>query len=175
MMQATDKGVETGTDTSPASANQDNKVNALNRSGDLKESDARITSTQPSQSPPSEMAEDNFVRLAKVLISDKKMSERDVIEKIKSDAVEEFFTRYPQSKWEGFSVENRIVLENAVRLAFKHKDDEWFDKIVYHPEAKDCAIDECWICAIRDCPHHEPLHYHHDGCPACYGDNEADK
>ena len=22
--------------------------------------------------------------------------------------------------------------------------------------------------AIADCPYDEPLHYHHDGCPACY-------
>ena len=21
--------------------------------------------------------------------------------------------------------------------------------------------------AIKDCPYDEPLHYHHDGCPAC--------
>lgn len=31
-----------------------------------------------------------------------------------------------------------------------------------------CPNDECMICGIRDCPHREPLHYHHDGCPACY-------
>ena len=23
----------------------------------------------------------------------------------------------------------------------------------------------------QDCPHSEPLHYHHDGCPACYLDS----
>ena len=27
---------------------------------------------------------------------------------------------------------------------------------------------ECLACGMRDCPHGEPLHYHHDGCPACY-------
>lgn len=26
---------------------------------------------------------------------------------------------------------------------------------------------ECLACGVRDCPHDEPLHYHHDGCPAC--------
>ena len=26
---------------------------------------------------------------------------------------------------------------------------------------------ECMACGVRDCPHGEPLHYHHDGCPAC--------
>lgn len=30
-----------------------------------------------------------------------------------------------------------------------------------------CLIDECKDCSVRDCPEHEPLHYHHDGCPAC--------
>ena len=25
----------------------------------------------------------------------------------------------------------------------------------------------CIACAMRDCPRREPLHYHHDGCPAC--------
>ncbi len=32
--------------------------------------------------------------------------------------------------------------------------------------------DECVICGQRDCPHGEPLHYHHDGCPACVFDEE---
>lgn len=27
--------------------------------------------------------------------------------------------------------------------------------------------DECDASAVRDCPHDEPLHYHHDGCPSC--------
>ncbi len=26
---------------------------------------------------------------------------------------------------------------------------------------------ECSICSVLDCPQAEPLHYHHDGCPAC--------
>lgn len=30
-----------------------------------------------------------------------------------------------------------------------------------------CEIDECYVCSVRDCPHHEMLHYFHDGCPAC--------
>lgn len=36
-----------------------------------------------------------------------------------------------------------------------------------HPAAEVCDIDECMICARRDCPRGEPLHYHHDGCPCC--------
>lgn len=30
---------------------------------------------------------------------------------------------------------------------------------------------ECLDCGERDCPHGDPLHYHHDGCPSCYDDN----
>lgn len=26
---------------------------------------------------------------------------------------------------------------------------------------------ECMVCGVIICPHHEPFHYHHDGCPAC--------
>ena len=29
------------------------------------------------------------------------------------------------------------------------------------------ADGECALCSILDCPEGEPLHYHHDGCPAC--------
>lgn len=30
-----------------------------------------------------------------------------------------------------------------------------------------CPVDECMVCGIRECPSHEPLHFHHDGCPCC--------
>lgn len=30
-----------------------------------------------------------------------------------------------------------------------------------------CRTEDCIPCAVRDCPHLDPLHYHHDGCPAC--------
>lgn len=39
-----------------------------------------------------------------------------------------------------------------------------------HPPTVDCPDLECLVCGIRDCPHGEPLHYHHDGCPSCYED-----
>ena len=35
-------------------------------------------------------------------------------------------------------------------------------------DATTCPIGECVECGERDCPHGEPLHYHHDGCPACF-------
>jgi hypothetical protein len=37
-----------------------------------------------------------------------------------------------------------------------------------HYNTKNCKVDECPVCAMIDCPHGEPMHYHHDGCPACY-------
>lgn len=37
-------------------------------------------------------------------------------------------------------------------------------------QAQDGCGSECYACSLRDCPHREPLHYHHDGCPACYQD-----
>lgn len=37
-----------------------------------------------------------------------------------------------------------------------------------HYNTEKCKVDECPICAMIDCPHGEPMHYHHDGCPACY-------
>jgi len=35
----------------------------------------------------------------------------------------------------------------------------------------DAECGECSVCAILDCPAHEPLHYHHDGCPVCSFDD----
>lgn len=42
-----------------------------------------------------------------------------------------------------------------------------------HPRADECSTDECVVCAERDCPYREPLHYHHDGCPACWSAERA--
>lgn len=39
-------------------------------------------------------------------------------------------------------------------------------------DISNCPNDECLICGIRDCPRGEALHYHHDGCPACYQDEK---
>lgn len=30
-----------------------------------------------------------------------------------------------------------------------------------------CTTDECLVCGVLACPKKEPLHFHHDGCPAC--------
>lgn len=32
-----------------------------------------------------------------------------------------------------------------------------------------CGDPECIVCGAIVCPHQEPLHFHHDGCPACDG------
>ena len=37
-------------------------------------------------------------------------------------------------------------------------------------DMKDCDDAECIYCGILICPYSEPLHFHHDGCPACYQD-----
>ncbi len=39
-----------------------------------------------------------------------------------------------------------------------------------HPKLEDCKDEECMICGYIECPHNEPLHFHHDGCPACFAE-----
>jgi hypothetical protein len=36
-----------------------------------------------------------------------------------------------------------------------------------HPPTIECPIDECNVCAVRDCVKQAPEHYWKDGCPAC--------
>lgn len=31
-----------------------------------------------------------------------------------------------------------------------------------------CPDGECYVCGGIVCPYSEPLHFHHDGCPACF-------
>lgn len=33
--------------------------------------------------------------------------------------------------------------------------------------SKMCGVGECAVCSIVFCPYGEPMHFHHDGCPAC--------
>lgn len=47
-------------------------------------------------------------------------------------------------------------------------------QIPNHPDRLLCDDWECIICALRDCPFGEPLHYHHDGCPACLAHDEPE-
>jgi len=35
---------------------------------------------------------------------------------------------------------------------------------------------ECIDCGAIDCPHGDPMHYHHDGCPSCWtAANDAER
>lgn len=52
------------------------------------------------------------------------------------------------------------ISEDDVNYTFKHVCDD--------------GDDECMACAVRDCPCEDPLHYHHDGCPSCYFDEEEE-
>lgn len=61
-------------------------------------------------------------------------------------------------------------LAKSMRLSIatrKLKDIAYFHG---HKDGECCDADcgECGICAVLDCPHGDPLHYHHDGCPSCY-------
>ncbi len=53
-----------------------------------------------------------------------------------------------------------LIVENTYR---------WLDDHECTGDTNTCSADggECMVCSVRDCPHQEPLHYHHDGCPAC--------
>lgn len=43
------------------------------------------------------------------------------------------------------------------------------DRLLNH-----CPENECSACASIVCPHGEPLHLHHDGCPACAQDEDGE-
>jgi hypothetical protein len=36
-----------------------------------------------------------------------------------------------------------------------------------------CPDAECGICGKAVCPHGDPLHFHHDGCPSCWAADRA--
>lgn len=46
------------------------------------------------------------------------------------------------------------------------------ERVKDHPPTDQCPDMECIVCGYRDCPHGEPLHYHHDGCPCCSFDEK---
>lgn len=47
--------------------------------------------------------------------------------------------------------------------------EEMIDKLLNH-----CPNSECMDCSKIVCPHGEPFHFHHDGCPACAEDDNHD-
>lgn len=38
-----------------------------------------------------------------------------------------------------------------------------------------CGDPECFTCGELVCPHGEPMHFHHDGCPVCAAIAQQDK
>lgn len=76
-----------------------------------------------------------------------------------------------------------FVSYDAVTELYCVKDDS--DNLFYYDEsyilasntrfvtqacAPPCAEEDCFGCSAAECPHGEPLHRHHDGCPACFRD-----
>lgn len=66
----------------------------------------------------------------------------------------------------------------AIRAFFNDRDGErvkiefGIDTNVKHLLIAACDNAECLTCGATLCPHFEPMHLHHDGCPACsYCDN----
>ena len=50
-------------------------------------------------------------------------------------------------------------------------DEKYYEELLERSKTHEpCGADECTLCSMRDCPRHEPLHYHRDGCPACFSD-----
>ena len=40
-------------------------------------------------------------------------------------------------------------------------------KEIHRLHAESCEDSECLLCGVLSCPVGEPMHFHHDGCPAC--------
>ena len=51
---------------------------------------------------------------------------------------------------------------------------EFLEEAKNHKRCDDPELEECTYCGFNDCPHDEPLHYHHDGCPACINEECED-
>lgn len=49
----------------------------------------------------------------------------------------------------------------ALRIAFERQQEQ-VNALLNH-----CDEPECATCSTIICPHEEPMHFHHDGCPAC--------
>lgn len=60
-----------------------------------------------------------------------------------------------------YSEKGKRITAFARELA-AHIVDERIQALIEH-----CPDAECVVCGEIMCPHGEPLHFHHDGCPAC--------
>ena len=45
-------------------------------------------------------------------------------------------------------------------------------KTIHDLHAKTCEDAECLVCGVLSCPMGEPMHFAHDGCPACLESND---
>lgn len=66
-----------------------------------------------------------------------------------------------------FTVTTRVPTLDELRAWNDADQRALLDQIPGHPSLDACDVDECSVCAVRDCPAAEFMHYHHDGCPAC--------
>lgn len=57
--------------------------------------------------------------------------------------------------------------EMDVVFGFMAESEDEYNSWRYRVHTCFCRSEDCVSCAVRDCPHHEPRHYHHDGCPEC--------
>lgn len=61
-----------------------------------------------------------------------------------------------------------VDMANAARDGFRDgaaSKEKIIDALLNH-----CEDGECHVCSQIICPHGEPMHFHHDGCPACAQD-----
>jgi hypothetical protein len=57
--------------------------------------------------------------------------------------------------------------EDDAVFAMAEAEREFWEEVKKHMPTSECPDMECAHCAARDCPQHDSLHYHHDGCPSC--------
>lgn len=65
-------------------------------------------------------------------------------------------------------MENQAGDESHLLREFLFGHDPTDDDVKSHGPTAECNDAECLTCGKRDCPQHDPLHYHHDGCPSCW-------
>lgn len=67
-----------------------------------------------------------------------------------------------------FARQLETELQSALREVEELKEIKaWQASTIDHLLAH-CGDSECSECAKFVCPHKEPLHFHHDGCPSCF-------
>jgi len=65
-----------------------------------------------------------------------------------------------------------LVDSQAAEIAVLH---EKLDAMLAHTSDNKCEGPECSVCAEIICPEKSCMHFHHDGCPACYQDSPPDQ